>query len=205
MEASEDENNVSGSQDEEINDLDNKLAQIDINTHHTLISEKENESPIEKEPIRNDENKFVEEEKLPIVVNLSKDIKKIIDHSEYDLEGETPTGKLRFSEKQYVYEYPREDKSALNEPTGKKKNPQNEEKPEKKNKKKDEEEDEISEEEMERLREARRRREEFAYLEKLRIEEEEEIKKQKRIDAENEPETKKKKSFKPKPKKKKGK
>jgi len=152
----------------------------------------------------------------PVVVKINEDIIKTIhidneheDNSQLDQNGNTF---VKFGNKKIIFEYPKEDTNPNPPESKKKKNKKSdaetkqEEKQDKKKKKK-EIEDEIDEETLQRLEEAKRKREEFAYLEKCRIEEEEQRRKEEDAKKmlEDPKKQKDKNKYKPKPKKKKGK
>lgn len=113
---------------------------------------------------------------------------------------------IQFLPVKHIYEYPKEDSKQPNKPIHKKQktkdNNTNDNHINTKQSKKDSKvksSDDLDEDEMKRLQEIRKRREEFAYLEKIRKEEEEQKRKEREEQKAKEPV---KKSYKPKPKKK---
>lgn len=194
---------------------DNKFESAKLNKEDILNQAGiKNTSSLEDGSIQTDLKEI--EEKFPIVLKIKEDITKIVDKSEIENINEPNqfnTRQVKFNSERVLYEYPREDRSTLNANVGKKKKKKQEEiesvntyeKPDKKKKNKKDLEEVFDEEELQRLEEARRRREEFAYLEKLRLEEEEEKKKLEMGKPAEDKKVKDKNKYKPKPKKKKGK
>lgn len=117
----------------------------------------------------------------------------------------TSKSHIQFLPVKHIYEYPKEDSKQSAKPIHKKqktKDNTNDNHINTKQSKKDSKvksSDDLDEDEMKRLQEIRKRREEFAYLEKIRKEEEEQKRKEREEQKAKEPV---KKSYKPKPKKK---
>jgi hypothetical protein len=196
---------------------DDKANEINIQSENTeniqVTFEDKIDLQFEKLKLEDKKSEIID---YPVVVEINEDIIKTIhidneheDNNKLDQKGNTF---VKFGNKKIIFEYPKEDTNPNPPESKKKKNKKSDaetkqvEKQEKKKKKK-EIEDEIDEETLQRLEEAKRKREEFAYLEMCRIEEEEQRRKE--DDAKKLLEDPKKKNdknkYKPKPKKKKGK
>ena len=155
----------------------------------------------------------IKKEEYPLYFKINNEITKII-HLESENDQSVENSKnggmnVKFGNTKVIFEFPKED---INTKPNKNKNKKvSESEPpilidKKDKKKKNNDLTEITEEDLLRLEEAKRKREEFAYLEKCRIEEEElrkEENSQKLLEESKKQKDKNK--YKPKPKKKKGK
>jgi hypothetical protein len=200
------DNNEFNSGDEDKNtNLKETIEDIEeiVNTNLNFNNKIKTDESFEKE-IKEMEVKF------PILSVIGEDITMIIEKTNINnfKEKDDSSNKIvKFSDRMIIYEYPKEEKYApVEKNKNKKKKKKNDDDYIEKTDKNKNECDDFNEEEMKRLEEARKRREEYAYLEKLRIEEEEEKKQEnagKQSELENKQKVKNK--YKPKPKKKKGK
>jgi hypothetical protein len=149
---------------------------------------------------------------LPKRIKINDEITKILQlNDKIHNEENNNYNSIKLGNTMITFEYPKEDtrpviSSDTKTKTKKKNKTENEEKGEKKKNKKKDQDIDFCDEDIKRLEEAKRRREEFAFLEKIRIEEEADRKIEeiaKKVKEENAKKDKNK--YKPKPKKKKGK
>jgi hypothetical protein len=200
-------------EEEEVEDIEEETElndEDDLKENDEMDYKQEDEDILNKDPVNNgvikitdkfdkiviDEKKNVE---YPIRTKHNDQIMKIINVIEH---GEGGNKVIKFENTLVTYEYPKEVIEMPASSKKKKKIIEKDDSDKKKKKKKNEDSIQLDEEELQRLEEIRRKREEFAYLEKLKVEENLKLQEQKQKEKQNDKE---KKDYKPKAKKKKGK
>ena len=214
---------------EEVKVKEEEVKTEEIKETNTDQQSENNESPLKMpKALNNNDTTLSNDVQYPIVTMLTPNITKITTDIDYtdsitylgdtipslpstflneipSSSSTTSKSHIQFLPVKHIYEYPKEDSKQSPKPIHKKqktKDNTNDKHINTKQSKKDSKvksSDDLDEDEMKRLQEIRKRREEFAYLEKIRKEEEEQKRKEREEQKAKEPV---KKSYKPKPKKK---
>ena len=214
---------------EEVKVKEEEVKTEEIKETNTDQQSENNESPLKMpKALNNNDTTLSNDVQYPIVTMLTPNITKITTDIDYtdsitylgdtipslpstflneipSSSSTTSKSHIQFLPVKHIYEYPKEDSKQSSKPIHKKqktKDNTNDNHINTKQSKKDSKvksSDDLDEDEMKRLQDIRKRREEFAYLEKIRKEEEEQKRKEREEQKAKEPV---KKSYKPKRKKK---